>query len=157
MSKVEKYVPKVKVDRNRIEQVLINLILNAVHSMPDGGDLSLCISSRELSEDMDDMSKLSRKVFHPGDRIVILTVEDNGFGIPKNKIDQIFEPFFTTRRADGGVGLGLSVSKNIMDIHEGGIFIENKKNGGVRATLIFKAETSQGGEVHAQKENLNCR
>ena len=157
ITKVEKYVPEVKIDRNRIEQVLINIILNAVHSMPDGGDLMLGIMSKKLSNDLKDVSKISRKTFKPGDTVVILTVEDSGIGIPENKIDQIFEPFFTTRRADGGVGLGLSVSKNIMDIHEGGIFIENKQNGGVRATLIFKVGSVQGGELIEQKENLNCR
>ena len=157
ITKIEKHIPDVKIDRNRIEQVLINLILNSVHSMPDGGDLTLNVTSRQYSYDLKDVSKLSRKIFQPGDTIVVLTVEDSGFGIPKNKIDQIFEPFFTTRRADGGVGLGLSVSKNIMDIHEGGIFIENKQNGGARATLIFKAESVQGGVGYEQKENLNCR
>jgi len=149
ITKIEKHIPEVKIDRNRIEQVLINIILNAVHSMPDGGTLTVSIKSERLSEDQEDAAKLSKKIFKPGDAIVILVVEDSGFGIPKDKIDQIFEPFFTTRRADGGVGLGLSVSKNIMDIHEGGIFIDNKENGGVCATLIFKAETVQGGVVNA--------
>lgn len=148
ITKIEKYVPDVKIDQNRIEQVLINLILNAVHSMPDGGDLTLSISSRQLSKCLDDFPKLRRKIFKIGEEVVILTVEDSGTGIPENKIDQIFEPFFTTRRADGGVGLGLSVSKNIMDIHEGRIFIKNKQNGGVCATLIFKAEPVQGGVLN---------
>jgi len=157
ITKIEKNIPDVKIDRNRIEQVLINLILNSVHSMPDGGDLTLNIISRQHSEDLKDISKLSRKAFQAGEEIVVLTVEDSGFGIPENKIDQVFEPFFTTRRADGGVGLGLSVSKNIMDIHEGGIFIENQPNGGARATLIFKAESVKGGVGNEQKENLNYR
>jgi len=157
ITKIEKHIPDVEIDRNRIEQVLINLILNSVHSMPDGGNLTLSITNKQHSEDLKGVSVLSRKVFQPGEQIVVLTVEDSGFGIPKDKIDQIFEPFFTTRRADGGVGLGLSVSKNIMDTHEGGIFIENKQNGGVRATLIFKAESVRGGVGHEQKENLNCR
>ena len=156
-TKIEKYIPDVKMDRNRIEQVLINLILNAVHSMPGGGNLTLSITSKKLSKELEDVSKVSRKLFKPGDTVVILTVEDSGFGIPKSKIDQIFEPFFTTRRADGGIGLGLSVSKNIMDIHEGGIFIENQKEGGVCATLIFKVEIPQGGGLHEQKKDLNYR
>ena len=156
-TKIEKYIPDVKMDRNRIEQVLINLILNAVHSMPGGGNLTLSITSKKLSKELENVSQVSRKLFQPGDTVVILTVEDSGFGIPKSKIDQIFEPFFTTRRADGGVGLGLSVSKNIMDIHEGGIFIENKKEGGVCATLIFKVEIPQGGGLYGQKKDLNYR
>jgi len=157
ITKIEKNIPDVKIDRNRIEQVLINVILNAVHSMPDGGSITLSISNKQFSEDLGNVSKLSRKIFRPGDSIVVLTVEDSGFGIPEDKIDQIFEPFFTTRRADGGVGLGLSVSKNIMDIHEAGIFISNKQNGGVCTTLVFKDEAVLGGAGNGQKENLNCR
>jgi len=157
ITKVGNHIPDVKIDSNRIEQVLINLILNSVHSMPDGGELTLIIKHRKHSEDFKDVFNLSKKIFQPGDEIVVLTVEDSGFGIPKNKIDQIFEPFFTTRRANGGVGLGLSVSKNIMDIHEGGIFIENIQNGGARATLVFKAESQKGGVENEKKKNLNYR
>lgn len=157
IKKVEKSLPEIMVDKNRIEQVLINLILNAVHAMPDGGDLKIRAYSRMLSEDLEDTPQLRRDEFKPGETIVILTVEDGGCGIPDDKIDQIFDPFFTTRRSDGGVGLGLSVSKNIMDIHEGCIFVENKQDGGVRATLIFKVESVEGGVLNEQEKNLNYR
>lgn len=155
--KIEKSLPQVMVDKNRIEQVLINLILNAVHAMPDGGDITVSAYSRTISEDLEDMPQLRRDEFKPGDTVVILNVEDGGCGIPEDKIGRIFDPFFTTRRGDGGVGLGLSVSKNIMDIHEGCIFVENKQNGGVRATLIFKVEPKKGGVLNGQEENSNCR
>ncbi|MCK5179033.1 MAG: response regulator [Candidatus Omnitrophica bacterium] len=157
VKKIEKSLPKVMVDKNRIEQVLINLILNAVHAMPDGGDITVRAYSRTLSEDLEDMPQLRRDEFRPGETIVILAVEDDGCGIPEDKIGQIFDPFFTTRRGDGGVGLGLSVSKNIMDIHDGCIFVENKQNGGVKATLIFKVDPVQGGVLNGQEENLNYR
>jgi signal transduction histidine kinase len=156
VKKIEKSLPQVIVDKNRIEQVLVNLILNAVHAMPDGGDITVRAYSRILSEDLEDMPQLRRDEFKSGETIVVLTVEDAGCGIPNDKISQIFDPFFTTRRGDGGVGLGLSVSKNIMDIHDGCIFVENKQNGGVRATLIFKVDQKRGGILDGQKENLNC-
>jgi len=157
IKKIEKFLPDVIVDRNRIEQVLINLILNAVHAMPEGGEMIVRAYSRTLSEDLEDMPQLRRDEFRPGETIVVLTVEDGGCGIPEDKIDQIFDPFFTTRRGDGGVGLGLSVSKNIMDIHEGCIFVENKHDSGARATLIFKAESAREGAPSEQEENLNYR
>jgi len=157
VKRIEKSLPEIKIDRNRIEQVLINLILNSVHSMANGGNIVISAYSRLLSEDLGDVPQLRRDVFKPGEMIVILTVEDSGCGIPESKIDQIFDPFFTTRRADGGVGLGLSVSKNIMDIHEGGIFVENKQDGGTRATLIFRAESVQGEVFNEQTKNLNYR
>lgn len=157
IKRFEKGLPEVKIDKNRIEQVVINLILNAVNAMPAGGDITLWTSSRTLSEDFEDMLQLHRDGFRPGETVVIFAAEDNGCGIPEDKIDRVFDPFFTTRRGNGGVGLGLSVSKNIMDIHDGCIFVENKRDKGVRATLVFKAVPAQGGVLHAKKENLNCR
>ena len=157
VKKIEKSLPEVMFDKNRIEQVLVNLILNAVHAMPEGGSITVSARSRILSEDLGDMPQLRRDEFRPGETIVILTVEDSGCGIPEDKIDRIFDPFFTTRRGDGGVGLGLSVSKNIMDIHDGCIFVENKRNGGARATLIFKVGSAEGGVLNGQEENLNYR
>ena len=113
-------IPEVKIDRNRIEQVLINLFLNAIYAMPKGGKLVVKSYSRKEGG------------------IVGIDVEDNGVGIPENKLTKIFDPFFTTRRSEGGVGLGLAVSKNIMDLHEGMITIGNNKDGGVKVTLLLK-------------------
>lgn len=154
----ERSLPAVRVDKNRIEQVLINLILNAVHATPDGGEIVLNTYSRVLSSSLEGSPRLYGDAFKPGDRIVVLTVEDNGCGIPAEVIDRIFDPFFTTRRGSGGVGLGLSVSKNIMDIHKGCIWVENKEGGGARATLVFRAEPDQQeGAVDEQAENINYR
>lgn len=152
----ENALPEVTVDKNRIEQVVVNLFLNAVHAMPEGGDIIVKADSRVLSEDLEDMPQLRRDEFRPGETVVVLAIEDGGCGIPLDKIGQVFDPFFTTRRGDGGVGLGLSISKNIMDIHDGCIFVENKPNGGVRATLIFKVESKQeGGVYNGQEKNIN--
>jgi len=145
---MDKTLPKIDVDRNRIEQVLINLLLNAVHAMPNGGKIRIEGSTRVLLEDLEDFPHLNRNVFKAGDHIVVLTIEDDGPGIPTGQFDKVFDPFFTTRRNEGGVGLGLSVSKNIMDIHEAGIFLENIRNGGARATLVFKCEPVKGGVLH---------
>ncbi|OGX34206.1 MAG: hypothetical protein A3C36_04990 [Omnitrophica WOR_2 bacterium RIFCSPHIGHO2_02_FULL_52_10] len=153
----ERSLPAVRVDKNRIEQVLINLILNAVHATPEGGEIVLNAYSRVLSSSLEGSPRLYGDVFKPGDRIVVLTVEDNGCGIPAEMIDRIFDPFFTTRRGSGGVGLGLSVSKSIMDIHKGCICVENKEGGGARATLVFKAAPGQGGVIDEQAENINYR
>jgi signal transduction histidine kinase len=156
IKEAEKSLPEVTVDKSRIEQVIVNLLLNAVHAMPEGGDITIKTCSRILSEDLGDMPQLRRDEFRAGETIVVLTIEDGGCGIPLDKIGQVFDPFFTTRRANGGVGLGLSISKNIMDIHEGCIFVENKQDGGVRAALIFKVpSTQEGGVRNGQEENIN--
>jgi len=132
-------LPKVSIDRNRIEQVLINLILNSVHAMDQGGKICLKTSNNKFSKNFTCYPQLKNDGFKPGQRIVVVRIEDQGKGIPKDKLANIFDPFFTTRRGAGGIGLGLSVCRNIMDVHSGEIFIENGKTRGACATLIFKA------------------
>lgn len=130
-------IPTVKIDRYRIEQVIINLILNSVHAMDSGGEIKL----KTTIEAVNDKFKhplISRNGFKPGDQLLFLTIEDVGCGINPEDLKNIFNPFYTTRRAGGGVGLGLSVSKNIVENHDGDIYLENRKEGGARATLVLK-------------------
>ena len=136
--KLQRNLPEIKIDKNRIEQVLLNLFLNSVYAMTEGGRLMLKTYVKKLPRNFQETYRLSHNGFKAGQSVVILEVEDEGCGIPGDKIDQIFDPFFTTRRSNGGVGLGLSVSKNIMDIHEGDIRVENRKDGGALARVIFK-------------------
>ncbi len=113
----------VNVDESRILQVIVNLVLNAVKAMGKGGVLLIKTAC------LDDGSQ----------KRVIIDFEDQGCGIAEDKIGQIFDPFFTTHRTKGGVGLGLSVSKNIMEIHDAQIAITNLLEGGVRARMVFEA------------------
>jgi len=129
-----KSLPEVNLDKNRIEQVVVNLILNAVQSMTSGGQLTVKTSKRTISAD----DKKFEGVFTPGTVTIVVEIEDNGTGIPISKLDKIFDPFFTTKRGSGGVGLGLSVAKNIVEMHDGKLFIENKSDLGVRASVMFK-------------------
>lgn len=121
----DKNLPRVTVDRNKIEQVFVNLFLNAVHHMHGGGQLKIKTRSEHSPQD---------------GKAVFVEVEDTGSGIAENVLDKIFDPFFTTRRGDGGAGLGLSIVRNIIDMHNGKIAIGNKKEGhGARIVLMFKA------------------
>ena len=95
--------------------------------------------SKDLSKDLAELPSLARDNFKPEEKVIFAIIEDTGCGISEENIPNIFDPFYTSRRADGGVGLGLSVSKNIMRIHQGCIFIDNREEGGVKVTLIFKA------------------
>ncbi len=119
-----KDIPEVSIDRNKIEQVFVNLFMNAIQAMPSGGDLQIR-TFRAGSSDKRQM--------------VMVQIEDNGSGMPESILKDLFVPFVTTKRAVGGTGLGLSIVRNIMEMHEGRIALENKTNGrGVRATLWFK-------------------
>lgn len=138
--RLDQAIPVVKIDRTRIEQVFVNLILNAVEAMSAGGRLELKTYYETLSgRSLEDL-QLEKGRFKPGQTVVVCDIEDNGQGIPKDCAARIFDPFFTTKQESGGVGLGLSVSKNIMESHDGGIFVENNPRGGVRARVVFKSD-----------------
>ncbi len=119
----QKDLPDVRIDDNKIEQVLVNLFLNSIYQMPDGGKLIIRTYSKKAPR---------------GGFKVFIEIEDTGPGIPEEIMDKIFNPFFTTRRAAGGTGLGLAIVRNIMDMHDGKVEIANKKVGhGVKAVLAF--------------------
>ncbi len=141
-------IPMLEFDKNRIEQVLINLFMNAIYAMSDCSQdasasepmdkkITITTSAVKLSDDLKEIDLIYQKNFAPSQRVVSITVTDTGSGIPADKIDKIFDPFYTSRRARGGVGLGLSVCQNIMQIHNGCISIANGPSCGAVATLIF--------------------
>ncbi|NLE92346.1 MAG: PAS domain S-box protein [Elusimicrobia bacterium] len=108
-------MPSAMIDRNKFEQVLVNLFMNAVDVMPEHGELIIrgYGSAAGLGEDADS-------------RAAVLEIEDNGPGIPEENLDKIFDPFFTTKRRRGGSGLGLSIVRNIIDMHGGRISLNNR-------------------------------
>ncbi|MBI4730754.1 MAG: hypothetical protein HY781_01245, partial [Chloroflexi bacterium] len=103
-------LPWPSVDRNQIKQVILNLIHNALHAMPAGGNLYVS-------------TVLCRRDGQDG---VFAIVRDTGVGIPPDHVERVFEPFFTTRSREGGTGLGLSVSYGIVVDHGGDIEVESK-------------------------------
>ena len=134
-------LPEVVVDPTKIEQVFINLFTNACHAMPEGGTLSIksykgTIGVSDASHDAGDRSGIR---FRNGDSVVIIDVEDTGSGIPEDHMQRIFEPFFTTKETGKGTGLGLPITKKIIDLHKGRIRIANRPSGGVTVSLTLKA------------------
>jgi signal transduction histidine kinase len=118
-------LPLVRLDANKMEQVFINVFLNAAHAMPRGGTMTVRTSARPDRND-------------GNAEFVVAEVEDTGTGIPPNKLGSVFEPFFTTKSPGKGTGLGLSVSKTIVELHGGTIEIANRDGGGARATISLK-------------------
>jgi signal transduction histidine kinase len=133
-------MPEVWLDHNKIKQVLVNIFTNAVHSMPQGGTLTIhsydrLVKDNEINTDLG--SRLADR-FHAGDRVAVLEATDTGSGIPEEKLVKIFDPFFTTKPTGKGTGLGLTVTKKIVELHGGTIDLRNRKEGGVIATIVFK-------------------
>ncbi len=112
------------VDRNQIKQVMLNLIHNALHAMPAGGNLF--VSTAACPRD--------------GRDGIVISIRDTGIGIPPDHAGRVFEPFFTTRSKEGGTGLGLSVSYGIVVDHGGEIEVESKVGEGSSFTVWLPVE-----------------
>jgi signal transduction histidine kinase len=115
-------LPAVEGDADRLQQVLINLLLNAAQAMPEGGSLTLETSQLTRTRPGLDDSK--------GQRFVQLEVTDTGVGIPAEIRDKIFDPFYTTKKGTGGTGLGLAVCSGIVKEHDGWIDVAQVPGGG---------------------------
>ncbi len=120
-------VSPVMADRNQLEQVLINLCVNARDAMPGGGTLS--IDLRAL--DADDPAAL------PDTESVVLSVADTGTGMDSEVMKRIFEPFFTTKEIGKGTGLGLSMVYGIVTQNGGQIAVDSSVGRGTTFTIVF--------------------
>ena len=122
-------MPEIVADPSQMSQIFVNLIVNALQSMPEGGELT--ISSEYDSE------------------FVSIKVKDTGSGIPEENRDKVFLPFFTTKDIDEGTGLGLPVVHGIVKAHEGMIDFQSCKKRGTEFTVklpIKDKEVKDGKE-----------
>ncbi len=118
-------------DRNKIKQVFINVFLNAIQAMGSNGDLSVRTFIRRPAV-------AAGTGQASAGRNIVVEIEDTGTGIPDDKLDKLFDPFFTTKPVGAGTGLGLSVSRNIIELHGATIKINNRKGiHGVSVTISF--------------------
>jgi signal transduction histidine kinase len=127
--KIEKHYqsrPKAPIVRGQIEQILLNLIINARQAMPNGGRLTI-----DLRE-------------NPKTHMAEIAICDTGVGIPPEQLRLIFEPFYTTKKPDdqghGGSGLGLSVCRQIIEQHQGRIRVESVVGKGSKFTVKLPLE-----------------
>lgn len=123
-------VPPALANGNQIQQVLLNLIVNARQAMPHGGLLVIRLS------------------YDRGSDMVVLTVRDNGPGIPAETLPRIFDPFYSTKQGPdssgkGGTGLGLSSCRRIVESHRGRIRVESTVGRGTAFLIMLPAATSQ--------------
>ncbi|MCB9205918.1 MAG: GAF domain-containing protein [Ignavibacteriales bacterium] len=114
VTKINEELEPIFVDPEKIKQALLNLILNSIHFLPNGGEL--IIKTNYLKQKKN--------------RFVEIIIEDTGIGFEENEIPNIFDPFYTNR--EGGTGLGLAITHSIISEHGGTIEASNRKNGGAK-------------------------
>ncbi len=132
---LQKDICSVEADRGQLEQVLLNLYVNAWQAMPGGG--RLYIQTESLMIQKDDVRGHNLK---PG-RYVKILVEDTGVGMDEATLERIFEPFFTTKEMGRGTGLGLASAYGIIRSHGGIIDVESEEGAGARFTIYLPASS----------------
>ena len=132
----------IRADKRQLEQVLMNLVVNARDAMREnGGDIRIETENIELSEPL----HYDRAVVAPG-RYVQVRVADEGHGIPADKLQKVFEPFYTTKRTGEGTGLGLSTAYGIVKQTGGFIFVDSILGEGTTFRMYFPAHDTVAAE-----------
>jgi len=159
---LKKDLPPVQADESQIQQVFVNLIINAVDSMPDGGELTVRTEDHIPQIDNDgvrrrrddpadsDYTHLRHSQgaeypltsFRKGGSVVCASIVDTGGGIPPEDLEKIFDPFFTTKDPDRGTGLGLSISLRILENFGGTIEVESQVGKGSTFRVLLPVSTS---------------
>lgn len=116
-------IPPLKINPDKIQQVFLNFMINALDAMPDGGALSISMKS--------------------GDSSVYVVFSDSGVGIDESAQDRIFDPFFTTKPTGKGTGLGLSICYGIIKEHNGTITVKSRKGEGTTFVIRFPIENNE--------------
>ncbi len=125
-------LPLVLAGFDQIQQVLINLLLNAIQAMPEGGQLSILTAAAETIRIGESLKNTVR-----------IDIRDTGIGIPKENMGKLFTPFFTTKEKGKGVGLGLPVVHGIIERHKGKIEVVSEVNKGTTFTIYLEAIDGQ--------------
>ena len=108
-------LPKIEADADMLYQAFLNILINAMQAMPNGGDIDIVVKSGDNGNN------------------IWIAFEDAGAGVQKETMEKIWDPFFTTK--DKGTGLGLGIVKNIIEAHDGRIRLDNRPEGGARVSI----------------------
>jgi len=135
-------LPRLQLDRVQIEQVLMNLALNARDAMPDGGRITIETEQVLVNGDYQRAHPWAK-----AGRYVLLTVSDTGIGMPPNVVERIFEPFFTSKMPGEGSGLGLAVTWGIVRQHGGMIHCYSEVGLGTTFKVYLRAAAQDASQV----------
>ena len=131
-------LPRITGNKSQLQQIIVNLAVNASDAMPKGGEFSITTMSVEPGDGGQCMADLE-----PSRRAVKMSISDTGCGIPENLIERVFEPFFTTKPEGKGTGLGLSTVYSLVKLHKGGINMTSLVGQGTTFDICFPASAPQ--------------
>jgi PAS domain S-box-containing protein len=135
-------LPPVRLDVPKMEQVFINIYLNAISVMQKGGHLTVRTKTTRMTSTGSNVSSAMTEIFRIGDTIVQVEVLDTGTGLSQDDERKAFDPFYSTKKTGEGTGLGLSVTRSIIEMHHGMITLKNRKNPpGACVSLLLPAVT----------------
>ncbi len=141
-------------DKGQVEQVLMNLCVNARDAMPDGGKLTLTISRENIGDEFVKEHPWGKK-----GQYIVVNVRDSGIGMDSVTVERIFEPFFTTKKLGNGTGLGLATVYGIMKQHKGMITVDSKPGSGSIFHVFFpvpgKIENNAGTKKSAGAKDFS--
>jgi len=144
-------LPRVSMDTQKMEQVFINLFLNAISVMPDGGELIVRSFEQRMQQAGANVSSKMTECFRIGDHLAVIEVKDTGGGLSAVDLEKVFDPFYTSKSTGDSTGLGLSVTRSIVDMHRGLITLENRSTTkGVCARLIFPTTSDHETTQHSR-------
>ncbi|MGH7899616.1 MAG: two-component system sensor histidine kinase NtrB [Candidatus Binatia bacterium] len=141
-------LPRIRLDKRKMEQVFLNVFLNSIQAMPEGGTLTVRSARRSTADLRPGPGSRGSRQLRAVTDVVVAEVEDTGSGVPDEVVRKVFEPFFTTKPTRQGTGLGLTVSKAIVEMHGGAIEIRNREGGGAKVTISLNR---RGDREHAQE------
>jgi signal transduction histidine kinase len=131
----EENLPEIVMDPNQMQQVVLNIIINAIQSMPYGGILTISV----VTKDHQAVSHIINKSLDEG-KLLVVSFKDEGNGISPEDVEHIFEPFYSKKTK--GTGLGLSISQKIIHKHGGEIFVDSEPGKGAVFTIYLPIITS---------------
>ncbi len=134
-------LPPLLADSDQLQQVLLNLMTNALDATPSGGQVQLRASQVD-PENADARPRIERG--HPEGPFLTLVVSDTGRGMPRDQLEQIFEPFFSTKERRGGTGLGLPIVEDIVRAHRASIQVQSAEGAGT--TVLLRWPMAKAGD-----------
>ncbi len=127
-------LPAIRADKRQLEQVVMNLVVNARDAMPEGGEISLETRRTLLTEPLQ-----QGRATVPAGEYAVIKIEDQGRGIDPDTLNKVFEPFFTTKKVGEGTGLGLSTAYGIVKQSGGFIFVDSQLGQGTAFSIYIPA------------------